>query len=124
MRLRLDCCSATTLPTVMVNAAPAQRIPLSCSATGASATTAARTTAAKAAALTTVAMNAVTDVGAPSYTSGVHRWNGTAATLNPSPTKSIAAPPSSNGSEAFRCATSASTAYDVDPVPAYSSAMP
>ena len=28
-------------------------------------------------------MNAVTGVGAPSYTSGVQKWNGTAATLKP-----------------------------------------
>ncbi len=28
-------------------------------------------------------MNAVTGVGAPWYTSGVHMWNGTAATLKP-----------------------------------------
>ena len=32
------------------------------------------------------AMNAVTGVGAPWYTSGVHMWNGTAATLKPRPT--------------------------------------
>ena len=31
-------------------------------------------------------MNAVTEVGAPWYTSGVHMWNGTAATLKPNPT--------------------------------------
>ena len=31
-------------------------------------------------------MNAVTGVGAPWYTSGVHMWNGTAATLNANPT--------------------------------------
>ena len=30
-------------------------------------------------------MNAVTGVGAPWYTSGVHMWNGTAATLKPRP---------------------------------------
>ena len=42
--------------------------------------------AAKAAALTAEAMNAVTGVGEPWYTSGVQTWNGTAATLNPSPT--------------------------------------
>ena len=29
--------------------------------------------------------NAVTGVGAPSYTSGAHMWNGTAAILNPMP---------------------------------------
>ena len=31
------------------------------------------------------AINAVTGVGAPWYTSGVHAWNGTAPTLNKSP---------------------------------------
>ena len=44
-----------------------------------------RTNAANAAALTPVAMNPVTGVGEPSYTSGAHMWNGTAATLNPNP---------------------------------------
>ena len=44
-----------------------------------------RTSAANAAALTPVAMNPVTGVGEPSYTSGAHMWNGTAATLKPKP---------------------------------------
>ncbi len=44
-----------------------------------------RTSDANAAALTPVAMNPVTGVGEPSYTSGAHMWNGTAATLNPKP---------------------------------------
>ena len=43
-------------------------------------------------------MNAVTGVGAPWYTSGVHTWNGTAATLNPSPTSSSATPASTRAS--------------------------
>ena len=34
-------------------------------------------------------MNAVTGVGAPSYTSGTHMWNGTAATLKPKLTTSM-----------------------------------
>ena len=40
-------------------------------------------------------MNAVAGVGEPWYTSGVHMWNGTAATLKPSPTISRAKPASS-----------------------------
>src|SRR5207253_3809701 len=38
-------------------------------------------------------MNAVTQVGAPWYASGVHMWKGTAATLkaNPTPSRPIAA---------------------------------
>ena len=49
-----------------------------------------RRNAANAAAFTAAAMNAVTGVGAPSYTSGVHMWNGTAATLKQKPTSSSA----------------------------------
>ena len=37
-------------------------------------------------------MNAVTGVGAPSYTSGVHIWNGTAESLNASPAITNATP--------------------------------
>ncbi len=33
-----------------------------------------------------VAIHAVTGAGAPSYASGAHWWNGTAATLKPKPT--------------------------------------
>ena len=38
------------------------------------------------AALDATLKNAVTGVGAPSYTSGAHWWNGTALTLNAKPT--------------------------------------
>src|SRR5947209_18692379 len=48
--------------------------------------------AAKAAALDADAVKPVTGDGAPSYTSGVHMWNGTAATLNAKPTRSRARP--------------------------------
>src|SRR4029077_14675739 len=41
---------------------------------------------AKAAALVPTDMNAVTGIGAPWYTSGVHMWNGAAETLNANPT--------------------------------------
>ena len=54
-----------------------------------------RISAAKPAAFVADAMNAVTGVGAPWYTSGVHMWNGTAATLKPSPTRRSAKPASS-----------------------------
>ena len=40
-------------------------------------------------------MNPVIGVGAPWYTSGVHTWNGTAATLNSSPIETIDKPTSS-----------------------------
>ena len=51
--------------------------------------------AANPAALVADAMKAVTGLGAPSYTSGVHMWNGTAATLNARPTSSNTMPASS-----------------------------
>jgi hypothetical protein len=43
--------------------------------------------AAKLAAFTTVDINIVKIVGAPSYTSGVQKWNGAAEILNKKPTK-------------------------------------
>jgi hypothetical protein len=49
------------------------------------ATIAVRTNMAMPATLTAAAKKAVTGVGAPSYTSGVHIWNGTADTLKQKP---------------------------------------
>ena len=46
------------------------------------------------------AMNAVTLVGAPWYTSGVHMWKGAAETLNASPARIIAIPVTKSGSSA------------------------
>ena len=43
--------------------------------------------AAKLAAFTTVDINIVKIVGAPSYTSGVQKWNGAAEILNKNPTR-------------------------------------
>ena len=71
-------------------------------------------------------MNAVTGVGAPSYTSGAHMWNGTADTLNPKPTSSRAMPIPSMG----RVATVPSASWNamvwrlVVPVAPYTRAMP
>ena len=45
-----------------------------------------------AATLVAAAMNAVMGVGAPWYTSGIHEWNGTAPTLNNTPTATSEAP--------------------------------
>src|SRR3989442_1049850 len=55
-------------------------------ASGPSAPTSTRRIAANAAALGPTDMNAVAGVGAPSYASGVHWWNGTTAALKPRPT--------------------------------------
>ena len=45
-------------------------------------------------------MKAVTEVGAPWYTSGVHWWNGAAETLKPRPARIIAIPVTKSGSSA------------------------
>ena len=95
IRFRLRCASATRFPTTIVIAANHQTISVHTTVTGPSASSSTRSIAANAAALTAAAMNAVMGVGAPSYTSGVHMWNGTAATLKAKPTSSMPIPISS-----------------------------
>src|SRR6478752_10397021 len=65
---------------------------------GARATWQTRNIAANAATLVQDAMNAVMGVGAPWYTSGVHRWNGPTEALNSRPTSTSARPPISSTS--------------------------
>jgi hypothetical protein len=93
-----DCTTANTDPITSDNAASTQMTGRQSSRWNGRAITSTRSTAANAAALPTEAMNAVTLVGEPSYTSGVHTWNGTAATLNPRPTISSAIPARTNES--------------------------
>ena len=72
-------------------------------------------------------MNAVTGVGAPWYTSGVHVWNGTAATLKPSPTSSSTMPGEQRAlleQRVLREERRAMPVSDVEPVAPYTSAMP
>src|SRR4030088_518326 len=88
IRFTLDCASPTTGPTIIVAAAPTQRIGPQSPRSGSKADRNTRANAANAAAFTPVDMNPVTAGGAPSYASGVHMWNGTADTLNPNPTSS------------------------------------
>ena len=52
---------------------------------------------ANAAALVPTDMNAVTGIGAPWYTSGVHMWKGAAETLNANPTPISTMPRISSG---------------------------
>src|SRR6266508_6744109 len=86
IRFVFVCTSATMLPPVIVTAARTANTTLQSTARGASALTSTRRIAAKAAAFGPTDMNAVAGVGAPSYASGVHWWNGTTAALNPRPT--------------------------------------
>src|SRR5215831_10951889 len=88
MRLMLFCSTPTTVPTIIVDAEITASTGTHCACSGWSVERNTRTNAANAAAFTPVDMNAVTIVGAPSYASGVHMWNGTADTLKQKPTAS------------------------------------
>src|ERR687898_3486132 len=88
IRFRFDCATPTTVPTIMVRMASAQMTGVQSARSGSSAERNTRANAAKAAAFTPVDMKPVTTVGAPSYASGVHMWNGTAETLKANPTAS------------------------------------
>jgi hypothetical protein len=78
-----------------------------------------RASTAKAAVFTPAAMKAVTGVGAPSYTSGVQRWNGTAAILKASPAPTSPSPTVKSGPDACPMPENS-----VDPVAPYTSAAP
>src|ERR687898_2520060 len=88
------------LPTAIETAASAASAGCQSSTDGPSATSKKRTKTQNAAALVATDMNAVTGVGAPSYTSGVHWWNGASETLNASPVTASAIPIRTSGSSA------------------------
>ena len=70
-----------------------------------------------AATLGAVDMKAVTGVGAPSYTSGVHMWNGTALILNASPATMNTTPITSPAAGCSgRSAQRASWAKSIEPL--------
>ena len=64
-------------------------------------------------------MNAVTGIGAPWYTSGVHMWKGAADTLNAKPTPISTMPSRISGlvalEEPRRCAMSGMTVVPAPP---------
>ena len=68
----LVCAMAATFPTVIVSTARTQSTRLQSGWSAGRPVIRIRRNAAKAAALVPAIMNAVTDVGAPSYTSGAH----------------------------------------------------
>ena len=69
-------------------------------------------------------MKAVTGVGAPSYASGAHMWNGTAATLKPNATTSMK-PPAITRPGFCVCASAVCILIRLDvPAAPYRSAMP
>src|SRR5436309_10264028 len=86
MRFRFAWAIARVLPTTMVTAAITHTNGRQSCTYGWKATLNTRRNAANAATFVPADMNAVTLVGAPWYASGVHMWNGTAATLKANPT--------------------------------------
>src|SRR5438270_127374 len=89
---------AMTEPTTIVTAASTTMNGVQSHASGLNAVSNTRISAANAATLVAADMKAVTAVGAPWYASGVHMWNGTAATLNANPTASRPAAANASGS--------------------------
>src|SRR5262245_52157458 len=126
MRLTSDCTTAAMLPNSSDSTARTHTIGRQSSRYCGKATVKSRSSAANAAALVAAAMNAVTGVGAPWYTSGVHMWNGTAETLNPRPTMSSPSPNSNVdcSNSVFLLRNSAIHVSDVVPVAPYTSATP
>src|SRR5216683_4854588 len=86
MRMMFVCRSATRLPIVMVIAASTQNKGCQTSLLKGNATKSSVSRATNPAAFDATDRKAVTGVGAPSYVSGAHVWNGTADTLNAKPT--------------------------------------
>src|SRR6267378_8286940 len=82
----LDCVIAVRLPTTMLVAATKASSACHSGARWGSPPAKTRMIMANAAALVPTDMKAVTGMGAPWYTSGVHMWNGAADTLNAKPT--------------------------------------
>src|SRR3954470_23086794 len=90
MRFTDSCRPAITLATTMLSTASAattggQPLPQLVKRGSPKPTTSTRSITAKAALFTATAMYVVLGVGAPSYASGVHMWNGTALILNANP---------------------------------------
>ena len=95
IRLTSRWVSATTAPNARLKMARTHTTGRQSACTVGNEVTKIRSRAANAPALATAAINPATGDGDPSYTSGDHMWNGTAATLNPKPTRSSASPASS-----------------------------
>src|SRR5215213_2630141 len=85
MRLTFDCVTAATLPTVIVMTDSTQNSSRQSALIDGIPSTKMRISIANDAAFDPTDRNAVIGVGDPSYTSGAHMWNGTAAILNAMP---------------------------------------
>ena len=111
----LVCASAAKLPTASEAQTSTATVTVQrCSSAG-NAVISTRSITASAAVFVAADMNPVTGVGAPSYTSGVHMWNGAAEVLKPKPTSSIASPPTSSASP-LRCCVAVAAAICSKPI--------
>src|ERR1051325_5345900 len=102
-RLMLVCGRASQFPTVIVTAERIARDGTHRRAKSVfgNATKNRRTSTANPAALEAVDKKPATGVGAPSYTSGAQKWNGTMDTLNPIPTRTSARTPNATIGDKF-----------------------
>src|SRR5580698_8945850 len=89
MRLMLDCVIAAKLPIVSEATATIASSITQSIRTGQKTVSNSRSNIAKLAVLLATLMYAVIGVGAPSYTSGAHWWNGTAAILKNMPDATV-----------------------------------
>src|SRR6476620_9388023 len=98
IRLMLDCVNAAIFPAVIVTIDNASKSRRQSVFRDGSPSRKIRSSIANDAAFEPTDRNAVTGVGAPSYTSGAHMWNGTAAILNPTPATTRITASTSRGS--------------------------
>src|SRR5579863_2620875 len=120
MRFTLFCTRAPRLPANIVATASTQK-DQNQKSVAAGMVTKIRSSSANVAAFGPAENSAVTGVGEPSYTSGVHTWKGAAATLNPNPTRISTNPMRRRllvGSARATCTRL------VEPVAPYTNAMP
>src|SRR5690242_920942 len=110
---------APTLPTAIVIVASTANAGAHDDVRSISATSNSRSSTPMAAALVATAMNAVIGVGAPSYTSGVHWWNGATDALNASPAITRAMPVSISTSSVRSPEAAAIAENSVDPEAPY-----
>src|ERR1700747_2011245 len=89
MRLTFDCVMAARAPMVSERTATVDTIPTQSILTGQKTVRNRRSSSAKLAALDATLTYALMLVGAPSYTSGAHWWNGTAAILKKTPAATV-----------------------------------
>src|SRR5262245_47522865 len=123
-RFKFDCVIAAIFPTVIVSTLTAAMIASHSARNGPLPLMNTRSILANEAAFTATDMKAVIDVGAPSYASGVHWWNGTAAILKNIPADNVINAITDIGSAPRRVSASAITTKRVDPDSPYNSDIP